>query len=609
MNFVMLDAPASRKAEAVIDTTIFRRRGFQRDPGEKYDLSSAEATRAALRVCLCVTLLVYFDFTRCRAFMITLPFSALPGTPHLFVDYAENESDARNYYMGHFSDLMAFETHLQLLERRSYLRDALHASLTAQNRDFGAGARTLRNIDLLKSPTTFAVVTGQQVGLFTGPLYTLYKALTAVQLAAWLEEQFPAYRFIPVFWLESEDHDFLEINNAGGISARNDFFRVHYAQPEEDAPKDMRPVALRGVDERIVQTLEELRAQLPATDFTDEVFDMLRSVYVPGAQLQHAFARMINTLYPEAGIVFVDPSDPAVKQLATPVILQELETFPTTGEEVIKRSAELEERYHAQIKPRAVNLFTIHKDGRYPIEPSEYGFFLKGTRQRYTRDELLALAGTEPERFSPNVLLRPIMQDFLLPTAAYVAGPSEISYFAQLQPAYDHFQVPMPIIFPRASVTIVESKVDKVFRKFDLPYAAMFLDEEEAWRLVQNGEDHGASFDFDAFRARISALAAELPPLAAAEHPNLTAPAETTLNNIQRSLATFEDKLMQHRRQNDEVLTRQIEKMHVYLFPDGKPQERQVNITTYLNRYGFDILPRIAEACQPFPAEHRLLFL
>ncbi|MFZ1729917.1 MAG: bacillithiol biosynthesis cysteine-adding enzyme BshC [Bacteroidota bacterium] len=541
--------------------------------------------------------------------MITLPFSALPGTPKLFVDYADNISDARNYYMGHFSDLMAFETHLQLLERRSYLREPLYSALAAQNKSFLAGDNTFKNLELLKSQTTFAVVTGQQVGLFTGPLYTLYKAMTAVQLAKWLQDQFPSYHFIPMFWLESEDHDFLEINNACGISADNDFFRVRYAQPEEDAPRDVRPIALRSIEERIAETIDELREHLPSTDFSEEVFRAVRSAYAPCGSLQRAFARLFNALYPDAGVVFIDPSDPTIKQLATPVFLQELETFPTTGEEVIKRSAELEERYHAQIKPRAVNMFSIHKEGRYPIEPSEYGFFLKGTRQRYTRDELLELAGTEPERFSPNVLLRPIMQDFLLPTAAYIAGPSEVSYFAQLQPAYDHFQVPMPVIFPRASLTIVESKVDKVFRKFNLPYAAMFLDNEEAWRLVQNGEERSTAFDFNEFRARLSAMLDELPSLAATEHANLSSPAEATLNNIQRSLATFEEKLMQHRRQNDDVLTRQIEKMHVYLFPEGKPQERQINILSYLNRYGFDILRQIEEACQPFPAEHRLLFL
>jgi uncharacterized protein YllA (UPF0747 family) len=167
----------------------------------------------------------------------------------------------------------------------------------------------------------------------------------------------------------------------------------------------------------------------------------------------------------------------------------------------------------------------------------------------------------------------------------------------------------MPIIFPRASITLVESKVDKVFRKFDLPYSAMFLDNEDAWRLVQKADDGDSRFDFQAFLNRFAAQLEELPALAGAEHPNLRGPAESTLGNIQRSLAMFEEKLQQHRRQNDEVLTRQIEKMHVYLAPEGKPQERQVNITTFLNRYGDDLLARIEDACQPFPAEHRLIFL
>ena len=541
--------------------------------------------------------------------MITLPFSALPGTPKLFIDYAENRSDASKYFMGHFTDLMAYETHLQSLERRSYLREPLYAALAAQNKSFFAGEATFVNLELLRSPATFAVVTGQQVGLGSGPLYTLYKALTAMQHARWLAEQFPSYHFVPIFWLESEDHDFAEINHLGLISADNEFRTVSYAQPAEDEARDLRPVSMRGIDARIEDTLAALRAALPATDFSDEVFRMLRSAYAPGNSLQRAFAQLFHSLYPDAGIIFLDPSDPAIKQLATPVILQELETFPTTGEEVIKRSAELEERYHAQIKPRAVNLFMLHKENRFPIEPSEYGFFLKGTRQRFTRDELLAIAGSEPERFSPNVLLRPIMQDFLLPTAAYVAGPSEVSYFAQLQPAYDHFQVPMPIIIPRASITLVESKVDKVFRKFALPYAAMFLDDEEAWKLVRTAERAADTFDFAEYQTRISDMIEQLPARAGAAHPNLRGPAENTRAAVQRSLAMFGEKLLQHRRQNDDVLTRQIEKMHVYLFPGGKPQERQLNVVTLLNRYGREVLPRLTEACQPFPAEHRLLFL
>ena len=542
--------------------------------------------------------------------MITLPFSAIPGTPQLFNDYVTNESDARNYFMGHFSDLMAYETHLQLLERRTYLRSQIYDALVAQNKGFFGPASAFANLEAFRDPKTFAVVTGQQVGLFTGPLYTLYKALTAVQLSRWLAEQFPAYRFIPMFWLESEDHDFLEINNAGVITKENDFTRVMYAQPdEEDDNRNLTPISRLVIDERIEATLTDLREHLQESDFTDEVFRSLHSAYNAGSGLQTAFARLFNDLYPESGLVFVDPSDPTLKQMLAPVILQELETYPTTGEEVIKRSAELEERYHAQIKPRAVNLFLLHKNNRYPIEPNEYGFFLRGTRQRFTNEELLEIADNEPERFSPNVLLRPIMQDFLLPTAAYIAGPSEVSYFAQLQPAYDHFQVPMPVIFPRSSLTIVERKVDKVFRKFDMPYTAMFADDEEAFRMIASEDSAETTLDFEEFQQQIEEWSERFLKEAVAEHTNLEGPANATVRNMRKALSAFEDKLFQQRRQKHDVLTRQIEKMHVYLAPEGKPQERQVNVTTFLNRYGRDFLLRLEESSAPFPAEHRLLFL
>ncbi|MBN1448859.1 MAG: bacillithiol biosynthesis cysteine-adding enzyme BshC [Bacteroidetes bacterium] len=542
--------------------------------------------------------------------MITLPISSLPGIPRLFTDYVNDRSDARNFFMGHFSDLMAYETHLQHIERRTYLRDALYEALVVQNKRFYSAAATFAHLEAFRKPNTVAVVTGQQVGLFTGPLYTIYKALTAVQLARWLAEQFPAYGFIPMFWLESEDHDFAEINHAGVITKENEFARVLYGSPEiEEEGRNLTPISRLVIDERMQATMEQLRGMLQESEFTDDLLRSYRNAYATGGNLQTAFARLFNDLFPESGLVFVDPSDTALKQLAAPVILQELETYPTTGEEVIKRSAELEERYHAQIKPRAVNLFFLHKENRYPIEPNEYGFFLRGTRQRFTRDELLEIANAEPERFSPNVLLRPIMQDFLLPTAAYVAGPSEVSYFAQLQPAYDHFQIPMPIIFPRASITLIERKVDKVFRKFDLPYAGMFLDDEEAFRLITHEETGDTLLDLDTFRTRMEDLLEEFLEGAKQEHANLEGPADTTAANIRRSLAAFEDKLYQQRRQRNEVLTRQIEKMHVYLAPEGKPQERQVNLATFLNRYGREVLEQIEDACVPFPAEHRLVFL
>ncbi len=542
--------------------------------------------------------------------MITLPFEALPGTPRIFCDYTDNNDSASAFFMGHFTDLLAWETHLQQLEQRQHPREALYNALAAQNKVYRAGEETWRNLELLKKDNTFTVVTGQQVGLFTGPLYTIYKAFTAVHLAVWLAEQFPGYNFIPVFWMECEDHDFLEINNTGVITAGNDFHRLTYAQPADEEEKNLAPVASIVLDDRIKETIAGLRELLPTTEFSEQVFAMIANTYQPGVAMHVAFARLFNELFPDSGIVFLDPTDAELKRLAAPVIVQELETFPTTGEEVIKRSAELDELYHAQIKPRAVNLFLLHKGNRYAIEPGEQGFFLKGTRQRFTREELIELANTAPERFSPNVLLRPIVQDTILPTVGYVAGPSEVAYFAQLQPAYDHFQVPMPVITPRSSITIIERKIEKLFGKYLLPYAAMFMDSDEMFSIASSDKpDESPEIDFQAYSRAVGQALEGFPALAKAENQNLGDPAEATVRTIQRALSVFEEKLQQHRRQKDEVMTRQLTKMQAYLVPEGKPQERQVNLLVLLNRYGRDVLPLITNACRPFPAEHRLMLL
>ncbi len=543
--------------------------------------------------------------------MITIPFSLLPDTSQLFDDYCQGVPSARHFFLGHFSDLMAFETHLQVLESRTYLynRPELCDALDRQNRRWGSGEKSLRNIDLLRDERTFAVVTGQQVGLFTGPLYTLYKAITAVRHAEWLRGHFPSYDFVPVFWMETEDHDLQEANSAGIIDRENNFRRLQYPSPVPEGERNVAPVGGIAFTGAIRELLGQFGSEVTPSDFTADVIRMAGDAYREGETFGSSFARMMAALLPEEGLILLDPSDPAVKKLYGPVIHRELETFPAAGEEVIQRSAELEEKYHAQIKPRAVNLFFHHKGGRYAIEPSEYGFFLRGTRQRFQRDELRALAASSPELFSVNVLLRPIAQDFILPTVSYVAGPGEVAYFAQLQPVYDHFELPMPVIFPRASLTLIEPKIQKLFDKFEIEFASMFKTPDELYRgiMKNNGAEGTAeiarlSADIDRWRTELAAAAERV-------DRNLVSAVDGMIEKMRSHLALFEQKLLQSARQRDQVIHRQLEKMQMYLNPEGKLQERQLNILTFLNRYGFDLIPRIAASCDAFPVEHRIVHI
>lgn len=542
--------------------------------------------------------------------MLTLPFSVLPGSNRLFLDYLERVPSALNYYLGHFSDILAFDTHIQFLQLRSYRRQELADILLDQNTKLLSGPKTVENLKLFTESRTFAVVTGQQVGLLTGPLYTVYKALTARKLCAWLEDQFPAHRFVPIFWLESEDHDLDEAGATGFIDKENDYRVVRYREEASPDLKNLQPVGGMLLGDDLAPYLDSVAAMLPETEFTKRILDTLYASYHPANTFAQAFAQYFNALLPDSGLIFVDPSDPRIKRLLVPMIVHELDTAPAAGEEVIKRSAELEERYHAQIKPRAINLFYSSNGSRYPIEPGEHGLFLKGTRKHLSKDELIETAHRSPETFSPNVLLRPVFQDALFPTIAYVAGPSEIAYFAQLQPVYDHFQVPMPIIFPRASITVVEKKIRKLFNKFQFEYGAIFTDPDDIYRekFLSRDED-GIAREFADMKKLMERVADGLPEFAARVNPNLVDPAKNTAGNLRRALTNFEDRLFQSQREKDTVIRRQLEKMQVYLAPHGKPQERQLTILNYLNRYGGGFLREIDAYCDPFPAEHRLLFL
>ncbi len=541
--------------------------------------------------------------------MITLPFATLPGASQLFVDYCAGLPEARRYFVGHFSDLMAYETHLGLLEQRVYAREKLVPILQRHHRTFGGGEQTARAIERLKDPMTMAVMTGQQVGLFTGPLYTLYKAFTTIHLARWMQEQFPSYTFLPMFWLEMEDHDLDEANAAVVLGRNAELAHHSYGLEFEPGVKNTQPVGSIVFDERISATITELMGSMGPSEFSEELETLLRTTYESGTSFGTAFARLFQRLLPESGLIFVDTSDPDLKQLAGPVFTTELETYPAAGEEIIKRSAELEERYHAQVKSRAVNLFLLHKDGRYAIEPTEDAFFLRGTRQRFTKEELLAMAYHQPERFSPNVILRPIVQDMIFPTAAYVAGPGEIAYFAQLQPVYDHFDVPMPIIFPRASITVLEPRIRRIFEKYDFPLAAMVATTDTIFSLaLRRAQQESSVQEFFALKTALVGQARQLAEILSPIHPNLASPATTAIEKVEHQLGLLEQRLIDTMKQEDGTMRTHIERLKRYCMPEDTLQERVLNISLFLNRFGPDIVRTLFDQCQPFPAEHRIVF-
>ncbi len=511
------------------------------------------------------------------------------STTQLFVDYLTDYDKVKTFYPWNFRESEDWKAVFEKLAKRTIDRSSLVRILSDQNRDFHCGVQTLANIDALHNDNTFAVVTGQQVGIFTGPLYALYKALTAIKLAQSLTERYSDYQFVPVFWLAGEDHDFDEVRSITLIDKMNNLSKVEYLPPDYHSGKNLGPVGSLEVDESIESFEKQLEQVLPETEFKPKVMDLLRIAYQKGMTLNRAFVHIMNDLLLDSGLIFIDPNATEIKQILAPIFTSELKGSSQTSRLVIQRSAELERFYHAQVKPQPLNLFMFHKGGRYLIEPRPEGFALKGTRQHFEREEMLQRVEQAPELFSPNVILRPVCQDTLLPTAAYVGGPAEIAYFAQLSPVYDAFGIPQPIIYPRASATIIEEKVQKVFERFSLGVTDFFRDME---MLKQNLAERLSEISVDEmFGGTTAALDETLQSLERGLEkldPTLVAALKNAREKMGYQIESLKQKALSAQTRRFDASMRQLEKAGLHLFPNGNFQERELNIAHFLNRYGLE---------------------
>ncbi len=509
----------------------------------------------------------------------------------LYVDYLYHFDKLKQHYATDFHDRKSWKKVIAETASRSVNRSAFVRILTEQNKDIHCGIKTLANIDLLGNENTVAIVTGQQLGLFTGPLYTLYKTITAIQLAEKLTSEYPDFNFVPVFWVEGEDHDFEEVNHAFTISPSNQITKIEYLPGGKPLERNSGSVANIAFDEFIDQSLSALENSLQETEFKTNLISEVRSHYKTGTTFSKAFLGLMNRYFEDSGIVFLNPLHPEFKQILKPIFQKEISSITKISQLVIDKSAELEEHYHAQIKSKPLNLFMFHKDGRYHIEPREVDFSLKGTRRFLSKEEIGSLVDQSPELFSPNVVLRPICQDTLLPTLAYVAGPSEIAYFAQLKPVYDFFHVPMPIIYPRATATILEEKSKSVLEKYQIEIEQIFSGIEPIlMRVSEQGSEVKVDALFESISKTVHDRIQEARFGIQQIDATLAGSVDSTIAKIDSYLAVLKEKTQKAQLRRQEVSVRQVQKAAAILRPNDNFQERVLNVTYFLNKYGPDFV-------------------
>ena len=513
----------------------------------------------------------------------------LPGVTRLAAVYTTNFAAIEPFFAGNPADETAWRDAIAARERPPGTTTALTTLLQAQQRARGAPAAAVAAAGRLAAPRSVAVVTGQQAGLFGGPLYTLLKAISAIRLARQVEQSHdvPA---VAVFWVDAEDHDLDEIRSCGVLDADQQLERVSLSI----AAATGTPAAAVRLGDEVNAVVDALAVTLPHTDFTADLIADLRGAYATGRGLVDAFAVWLERLLGDLGLVVFDPSDPATKPLVAELFEREITSAGTTTSLARAAGEELSQAgFHAQVEPQpdTVALFLLD-DTRRAIRQA--GDRLRVDDELVDRTELLDRLRENAACLSPNVLLRPIVQDRLFPTVCYVAGPNELAYLAQLKRVYEHFDVPMPLIAPRISATLVDAAVLKFLRRHDIAVETLQpQDESELNRLLgaqlPETVDQAMRAAADAIRDRMQSVRAAVADV----DPTLSGAADSTLGRMERDLRNLQNKVVQAAKRRDQTLRRQFARAQTQIFPQGSPQERAVGMVYFLNRYGPTLIDRL----------------
>ena len=507
-------------------------------------------------------------------------------------DYVFSHASVASFFAGDPSTSEAWADTIRRSQALARQPAAVAAVLAAQQERRGAPPESRAAAAKLADSTTRVVITGQQAGLFGGPLFTLLKALTAMKLAAKVAAEH-GVPVVPVFWIDAEDHDWPEVS---GCTVLDSELAPHTVRLADLPGAGELPIARLELTNDISVAVDALAAALPDTEFRADLLDGIRRAYAPGAGMATAFGCWLEHVLGPHGLVVYDSSDPAAKPLARDIFVKEIAEAGQTAR-IAARAGEalVAAGYHAQatLADGTVSLFRL-TGGRQHIR-------VDGDRARIGEGssslaDLAAEAAASPERFSPNVLLRPIVQDAVFPTICYVAGPNELAYLGQLRGVYAHFGVPMPLMYQRATATLVDSATLRFLTKYELPLGALRAQDEAALNTLLEAQlpptvEHSLTAVAEVIADRMEGLAQAVPQI----DPTLEGAVRSTLGKLQHDVHTLHNKVIQAAKRKDDTLRRQFQRAQALTFPQGHPQEREIGFVWFVNRYGPALVDRLLD--------------
>ncbi len=475
----------------------------------------------------------------------------------LFLDYIEGKEELKGFY-GNAPSIGNFKAQIEAKKFSAERRKILCQALEKQYSGLSLTDHVKNNISSLTEDKTFTITTGHQLNLFTGPLYFIYKIITVINACRNLAAEYPSYNFVPVYWMASEDHDFEEINHF-----RFDGKKYQWLTDQAGA-----------VGRFDLASIQKFVRSVPG------VPDLFVEAYQE-KDLASAVRHYVNALFGEYGLVVLDGDDRSLKSTFTDVMEDDLFSHSAKALVDAQTDALNDLGYKTQVNPRDINFFYLDDGVRERLETSDAGYETLNTDMRFSKEEIAQLIQSEPEKFSPNVILRPLYQETVLPNLAYIGGPAELAYWLQLKPVFDHYGEVFPILMPRNFAMVFPEHVFKKFEKTGQKIEELFQDKHKLLaKIAVESADH---------KVRLNGQVQEMVDLfdrirqqAAAIDPTLTAHVEAQQTRTKHTLEVIEKKFVRAEKRHQTDRLGQIEAVLDYVFPNGGLQERSDN---FLNFY------------------------
>ncbi|PCJ84608.1 MAG: bacillithiol biosynthesis cysteine-adding enzyme BshC [Flavobacteriales bacterium] len=504
---------------------------------------------------------------------ISIPYFQTGFFPKIFLDYLKGDEKLVPFY-SYIPDIKSFKKVIKEKSTQQIDRKLLAEVLEEQHSKFtptivGGNSKQIQNIQILNESNTFTVTTGHQLCLFTGPVYFIYKIISTINLSQVLKKHYPDYNFVPVYWMHTEDHDFEEINHIHLFGKT-----LSWKAPSTGPVGRLKTDSLKLV-------LEELKAILGENENAKELLDIFHRAYLGNKNMADATRYLVNELFSEDGLIIIDADDKRLKNQFSQQIKDDLQ-HNTAFRLVNETNAKLSAHYKPVVKPRKINLFYLKNNLRERIVETD--------------ENWLNNVNTNPECFSPNVVLRPLYQEMILPNVAYVGGAVEISYWLQLKDLFEHYSVNFPVMIPRNSALWLDKKTSEKLQKLGISVEELFTDIEQL--IVQKVKENSKSeINLENEKQQLESVFQTIKQKAIDKSLETSVDAE--FSKVMKSLTNLESKLLKAEKRKQEEMVNQVRNIKSKLFPEGKLQERQDNFIPYYLKHGKEFIRTLKENLNP----------